>query len=94
MRRSFGVAGNESVKRARGLAAAVGLAFAGCAATQDYLSPTDGYQPSGEPAQSLETAKSDCLSKAEFRDASGLAWTNWEHFEACMKQQGWVRHEN
>jgi hypothetical protein len=71
------------------LALALALACGGAVARK--LSPLEGYTKAGGDAPPFDEISKTCQDQAAFRDASGISWTDWQQFEACMNQHGWTR---
>lgn len=68
-------------------AAMLAIAAAGCAAPAGYA----GFFAEKDPLESFEMTKKTCNEEAEFRDAQGTPWINWEKFDECAGKLGWTR---
>ena len=71
------------------LLALLGLGCGGAIAHK--LSPLEGYTKASPDAPPFDEISKTCQDQAAFRDASGISWTDWQQFEACMNQHGWTR---
>jgi len=56
-----------------------------------WMQPSKDYSAVGTPSLALDDAKQTCEKESQFRDRSGQAFTDWETFEKCMREQGWEK---